>query len=333
MGGLSDFGVRDYGDALEEARSCRSDCALFDFSFMSRARISGPGSRECLERLQSRPIAGMRPGEIRYGLCADRTRAVTSDVTVWCMDADTYDLYSGLPDDIRRARSQSTAPTEAVDLSGETSVFAVQGPAALRSLDDLGDTTRLKKLPFFRHTETSLAGVTCHVGRLGYTGERGFEIVVTGRAEAETVYSALAARIRPAGLAAADILRIEAGYLLFSNDCRLGCSSHELGLDRFDGKRPGRFRYRRVFFHSDRNMFDVPYAAPRTVDSPVPGRISVTSASPSVVFGGTVGMGLVLASDASAAHYCAVGIGTGPVATVQNRPIFDPGKRIARGHW
>ena len=333
MGGLSDFGVHDFGDALDEARCCRSDCALFDFSFMSRARICGPGSRECLERVQSRPVAGMRPGEIRYGLCVGRTRAVVSDVTVWCMDADTYDVYSGRPDDIRRALSLTTAPTEATDLSGDTSVFAVQGPATLRSLDGLGNTACLEELPYFRHVQVSLAGVDCHVGRLGYTGERGFEIVVTGRSESRAVYSALAARIRPAGLIAADILRIEAGYLLFSNDCRLGCSSHELGLGRFDGKPAGPPRYRRVHFHSSQGVLDAPYAAPRTIDAPVSGRISVTSASPSIAFGGTVGMGLALAGDFPAPGFRADGIGIGSVATVQDRPVFDPDKRIARGHW
>ena len=333
MAGLSDFGVRDFGNVLEEAGECRSGCALFDFSFMSCARISGPGSRECIEGLQSRPVTGMQPGEIRYGVCVDGTRAVRSDVTVWCMESDSYEVYSGLRADIERAVSMASASTGVMDRSCETFVFSVQGPTALRSLGEFGDTTDLGRLPYFRHREISLAGVACRIGRLGYTGERGFEIVVTGDAEADALYTALAGKIRPAGLDAADILRTEAGYLLFCNDCRLGCNSHELGLGRFDAELPVRRRYRRVFFHSDRLALDSPYSAPQAVASPASGQILVTSASPSVVYGGTVGMGLVLASDPPATRFGAGVLGIEPVRIVRNRPLFDPDKRIARGGW
>ncbi len=318
---------------LGEAGECRTGCALFDFSFMSCARISGPGSRECMEGLQSRPVSGMRPGEIRYGVCVDRVRAVRSDVTVWCMDTGTYDVYSGLRDDIRRAGATTIESASVTDRSRGTFVFSVQGPSALRSLGGFGDISGLGRLPYFRHMEISLAGVVCRIGRLGYTGERGFEIAVTGDAAADTLYTALAGRIRPAGLVAADILRIEAGYLLFCNDCRLDCNSLELGLGRFDAEPPDRRRYRRVFFHSDQLELDSPYSAPQAVAAPVSGQIRVTSAARSVVFGGTVGMGLVLASDPPTTRFGADDLGIERMRRVRDRPLFDPDKRIARGDW
>jgi glycine cleavage system aminomethyltransferase T len=60
--------VRDYGDGLAEARACRADCALFDFSFISRARIGGSGAIEALARLQPRPMGDIMPGRIRYAV-------------------------------------------------------------------------------------------------------------------------------------------------------------------------------------------------------------------------------------------------------------------------
>jgi hypothetical protein len=71
--------VRDYGDPLAEARACRESCALFDFSFMSRARIGGSGSVEALARLQSRPMADLAAGRIRYGMRLDAAGAVAAD--------------------------------------------------------------------------------------------------------------------------------------------------------------------------------------------------------------------------------------------------------------
>ena len=57
--------LRDYGNAEEEARACRGACALFDFSFMSRARIGGSGAVEALARLQPRPRGDLAPAARR----------------------------------------------------------------------------------------------------------------------------------------------------------------------------------------------------------------------------------------------------------------------------
>src|SRR5262249_57514739 len=87
-------------------------------------------------------------------------------------------------------------------------------------------------LEYFGNGGRNMGGVACRVGRLGYTGERGFEIVLP-RAAREVVWTALARHARPAGFAAADILRIEAGFLLFANELRFPVSAAELELGRF----------------------------------------------------------------------------------------------------
>ena len=56
----------DYGDVRAEAMSCRSAAALFDFSFMSRIRIEGPGANALIATLTPRRIDDLTPGRIRY---------------------------------------------------------------------------------------------------------------------------------------------------------------------------------------------------------------------------------------------------------------------------
>jgi glycine cleavage system aminomethyltransferase T len=79
---LADIGVNNYGDPLEEARHCRQDSALFDFSFMSRARVTGRNAFQCLNKIQARDLSTMQSGDIRYCLCTDANGVVGADLTV-----------------------------------------------------------------------------------------------------------------------------------------------------------------------------------------------------------------------------------------------------------
>ena len=49
---------RDYGDPELEAHACRTDCALFDYTFIGRARLNGPGALDAIGELTRRPLAG-----------------------------------------------------------------------------------------------------------------------------------------------------------------------------------------------------------------------------------------------------------------------------------
>ena len=58
----------DFGDPLGEARACRNDCALFDFSFVATARVSGSGAQKAVEKFASRSLASLAGGRIAYAL-------------------------------------------------------------------------------------------------------------------------------------------------------------------------------------------------------------------------------------------------------------------------
>ncbi|MEK7136705.1 MAG: hypothetical protein AAB853_00300, partial [Patescibacteria group bacterium] len=224
--------VRDFGDPEAEALAARNAAAVFDFSFIARGRITGKGAAAAVERLQPRPVADMAPGAIRYALHLGPDGAVEADLTIWRHDEETFEVMSGRSEDIAALDARAGADVEVTDLSDSSAIFAVQGPRALDVLGPLGERARLAAIPYFGHAAIGLAGVPCHVGRLGYTGERGFEIVAD-KASAARLHAAIRARARPAGFAAADILRIEAGFILFVNECRLGADARALGLERF----------------------------------------------------------------------------------------------------
>jgi glycine cleavage system aminomethyltransferase T len=325
--------VRDFGDIDGEARACRRACALFDFSFMARARIEGPGALAMLARFQPRPVDDLPPGRIRYALHLNSRGAVEADLTIWNLGDGIYEVMSGRRQDIADLAAMAPPGTSCRDLSGKTAIFAVQGPHALAALSAMADPAVLAALPYFGAGAAEVAGVACLIGRLGYTGERGFEIVAP-RASARTVWDALARQARPAGFAAADILRIEAGFMLFANECRLPVTPAELGLAKFAGARAGAARVRLVGFEAEGSERPILWRAPAKVDLPrAPGEMAITSACRSVVFDRIIGLGFVRADDAVPGRIVHDPRGSFRAVRVVSLPHYDPKKRRVRGGW
>ena len=66
---------RDYGDPELEAYACRTDCALFDYAFIGRARLDGPGALDAIGELTRRPLPARYPDE--SATRCERIRAAT----------------------------------------------------------------------------------------------------------------------------------------------------------------------------------------------------------------------------------------------------------------
>ncbi|MEK7245858.1 MAG: hypothetical protein AAB223_07555 [Pseudomonadota bacterium] len=325
--------VRDFGDPEAEALAARNAAAVFDFSFIARGRITGKGAAAAVERLQPRPVADMAPGAIRYALRLGAGGAVEADLTIWRHDEETFEVMSGRSEDIAALDARAGADVEVTDLSDSSAIIAVQGPRALDVLGPLGERARLAAIPYFGHAAIGLAGVPCHVGRLGYTGERGFEIVAD-KASAARLHAAIRARARPAGFAAADILRIEAGFILFVNECRLGADARALGLERFAPGAGGNSALRLVAFTAAPARVRSPWQPGADLAPPArPGEIAVTSACASVALGQTIGLGFVLAEDAAPGTPARDPSKRFADVRIEQKPLYDPAQRRPRGPW
>lgn len=324
--------IRDFGDAEAEARAAREGAALFDYSFITRGRITGKSAIVALERFQPRPVADMAVDRIRYALRLGPDGAVEADLTIWRIGEDAFEVMSGRPEDIAALGARAGADAQVEDLTRASAIFAVQGPAALEALSPLGARELLAAIPYFGHAEIPLAGVPCRVGRIGYTGEKGFEIVAD-KTDAPRLWAALGARARPAGFAAADILRVEAGFILFVNECRLGADAAALGLERFAPAAAGDARIRLVAFSADPVPVRSPWR-PDAIDPPAPGEIAVTSACASVAFRGrTIGLGFVQADDAVPGVQVRDHARRFGFVRVEQKPLYDPAQKRPRGPW
>jgi glycine cleavage system aminomethyltransferase T len=331
---------RDYGDVRAEARSCRSAAALFDFSFMRRIVVGGIGAQALVQTLIPRRIDDLMPGRIRYALRLGADRRVLSDVTIWRLDTETFEVFAGTPDAFAHLQAAARSTASVCDLSEGTAIFAVQGPLSLCAIAAVASTAALKALPYFAHADASIGGVACRIGRLGYTGERGFEIILS-RAARDAIWALLAQHARPAGFAAADILRIEAGFPLFANEFLFPASAAELGLARFAAgpaapcEPPPVQRahpIRLVSFQAQCDFDPILWRpAQDAIFPPRPGTLLATSACRSIITGEILGLGY--ACDAVGAAHLFDPTGQFRDIREVSLPFYDPHKRRPRGGW
>lgn len=329
----------DYGDPLAEARACRNAVALFDFSFVARARVAGPGALRSVQRLTSRRVDRLQPGRIAYALREDAAGRLLADLTVWRLDATTFELMSGRRQDVTDLVDLAE-DCIAIDLSDDSSIFAVQGPRALDALSSLGAPAGLRDVPYFAHATASLAGRRCTFGRLGYTGEPGFEIIAR-RSDGDMLWQALAEIMPRAGFAAANILRIEAGFLLFANELKVPVTADEAGVRNFadasggDGASRGAVadRCRLVTFRAEAQAPPL-WLPPEGLSRPsLPGQLIATSACTSPLANGTLGLGFVRLADLESDGRTAFVSDAFGAVEIVSHPFYDPGKQRPRSPW
>lgn len=326
--------VRDFGDIDGEVRACRTGAALFDFSFVARGRISGPAALEVLGRLTRRELASMVPGDIRYAVRTGDDGRLVVDLTIWNTEPGVYEVMSGRHEDISDLMGFAP-PGSAQDLSAGTAIFAIQGPRSLAQLACCGDVAAVASLAYYRCATTRLFGVECLVGRLGYTGEAGFEIIVA-REHGEAVRRTLASVARPAGFAAADILRIEAGFVLFANEFQLPVDAAEADLQSFAGEERAVARdpVRLVAFRAVAAARPVLWRPAGALARPVgEGALVVTSACRSELAGGVLGLGYARVGDLAGSHPLSDPAGVFESISIVARPFYDSAKSRPRARW
>lgn len=337
--------IADYGDPVGEAVACRTSAALFDFSFMSRAVVAGQGALNVIAALTRRPLHDLPVGRICYALRETPEGYLAADLTVWRIGPNTFEVMSGRPVDIAdlAAAAVDYPDAQVRDLTAQTRIYAVQGPRALDVLRPLMSeraVRRLADLSYYATADFSIDGMPVRIGRLGYTGERGFELVLPACA-GETVWKALASRARPAGFVAADALRIEAGFVLFANEFRLPVTATEAGLGAFASGAP---THRPDAASEGSQLCLVEFRAATQADvalfQPRPplhrpnddNTLLVTSACNSVAASGVLGLGYVRQCRR---HDVPLRDPTGTFRNIQlvQRPYYDPEKRRPRLPW
>lgn len=305
--------------ASEQHLATRRDAGLFDFSFMGLYEFADPAA---LEPLQSRTLARMAPGRVAYTLLMDDDGRVVNDATVWRLHDGRWWLFSGRRSDAGWIADRAKPRVR----SGEHAVIALQGPSSGAILARLLGEPMVRSLRYFDFAPLAAAGCAGWIGRIGYSGELGYEIVVPTQDEARMRMAMLDAgagkNLRECGFEAANGLRIESGYVLFDREITGGEYPRELGLERLVERRawPRRLAPRRlVGLEID--------AGPGQARAWLP-HARVTSECASPTLGRRLGLGFTDAEAASPGTR--VVLQDGRAARVARLPFYDPARKRPR---
>jgi glycine cleavage system T protein (aminomethyltransferase) len=299
--------------AYEEHLATRRRAGLFDFSFMGLYEFAAAAE---LQPLQSRELARLAPGRIAYTLLLGDDGRVVNDATVWRLADGRWWLFSGRRSDAGWIAARASAR----ERSGEHAILALQGPSSGAILARVVGEAAVRSLRYFDFAAFEAAGCAGHIGRIGYSGELGYEILVPAAEGAALRRRVLLAGqpegLRECGWSCADSLRIEAGYVLFDREVDGEANPRELGLDRLvDGARM--FELRRKL--TGLEILDGPAGA----DLPV---AKVTSECFSPTFGRAIALGFVAPGLAEGSRVQA----DGRLARTASLPFYDPHRRRPR---
>lgn len=223
---------QQYTSVKDEQEAVRTRAGIFDVSHMGRYEIRGVAAADFLQSVVTNDLSRLAANRAQYTLLCRPDGGIIDDLVVYRTDTTWLVVVNaGNRDkDMAWLREQlpSSGDAEIIDRSDELGLIALQGPEA----ENLLPTTDidLAGLRYFGIAGGRIAGVEALVSRTGYTGEDGFELFVPA-AETGPVWDALVeAGARPAGLAARDVCRLEAGLRLYGNDMDEQINPYEAGL-------------------------------------------------------------------------------------------------------
>lgn len=226
-----------YSSDIEEHMAVRESVGVFDVSHMGEFTLKGPNALDLIQRVTSNDASKMIDGQAQYSCLPDKDGGIVDDLIIYKIKDNDYLLVvnaGNIDKDWNWISQFNTDGVDMKDISGETCLFAVQGPKAVDVLQKLTKID-LSTIKFYHFAIGEFAGVNdVLLSNTGYTGSGGFEVYVH-KDHAEKVWNALFdagkdVNIKPIGLGARDTLRLEKGFCLYGNDIDHTTSPLEAGL-------------------------------------------------------------------------------------------------------
>lgn len=234
-------GKRKADIVREEAKAVREAVGIIDVGTLGKMELYGPDAGAFLERVYTAKFAGMKPGTTRYAVMLDESGVVIDDGVVARL-ADRHFYFTTTTTgsttvyrELQRWNAQWNLEVGIVNATGAFAAMNLAGPkarAVLRRLTTLDLSN--EGFPYLALRETDVAGVPARLMRVGFVGELGYEIHVPAD-RAGHLWDALMDAgaefaIRPFGVEAQRLLRLEKGHIIIGQDTDGLTQPDEAGL-------------------------------------------------------------------------------------------------------
>ncbi len=339
-----------YGSIAEEHLWTRTSGGLFDVSHMGRLRVTGRHARRFLDRVCTRLVRGMVPGQCRYSLICNEQGGCLDDVLIYCFAADDYLVVcnganrSKIMDHFGRVKAEEDLEFKLDDQTISTCMVAIQGP---KVMDLIGGVSReVPTLKRYRFTVKNVLVMKIIVSRTGYTGEDGVEVILSAKFAKQALGMLLkdvggdTSAVRPVGLGARDSLRMEAGMPLYGHELDESTDPISAGLsfavkvdkgeeDSQEGRFIGQDAIQRIAADGpSKRLVGLSFEGRRSprqgMDVKVDGETVgvVTSGCPSPTIGNPIAMAYVPPAMAEPGTVVDVDLGGGTPGTVVSLPFY-----------
>jgi aminomethyltransferase len=333
-------------DPLEEYRAIREGAALLDFSPLFKVDVHGRAAKEKLNAIVTRDIGSLPAGRIAYTPIVGEDGLMRDDVTIMARSDDRVRVVGGPPMPGEIIPFAEANGLSAVERRDDFAHLNIQGPRSREVLSALTDEdVSNEAFPYYTFKDGvrigGLDGV--FVTRMGYTAELGYELFVPSDHALE-IYDALMeagapAGLRPVGVAAIMMVRVEAGMVMGELEYDPGISPWECGLGWAVTLDKGSFRGRDALRRlreerTDRLVSvilargeDAASEAPLLVDGRRVGAITMAVPSP-YLQGRTLGLARVAGEHAAPGTKVVATVGDEEIpGEIAATPVYDPERR------
>ena len=215
-----------------EYTACREKAVIIDLSSLRKFEILGPDAEELMNYTLTRNVKKLSVGQIVYSSMCYENGLMFDDGTLLKMSDHGFrwicgDEYAG--EWLKEQAKKKKFKVRIKNSSDQISNISLQGPNSRKILEKFVWTPptqpKISELQWFRFTicrVKELSGIPLLISRTGYTGELGYEIWCHP-SDAPKVWDVVMNAgsdegLIPAGFGALDLLRIEAGLILFGNE-------------------------------------------------------------------------------------------------------------------
>ncbi len=250
-----------YTSITDEHLAVRNAAGVFDISHMGEVTVNGIAAAEFLNRVLTNDIGKLAPGQGQYTLMCNERGGVVDDLYAYRIGAELFLLIvnaSRIEADVSWLRKQLAAfpgkpGVEMIDASENYAALAVQGPKVKEFINDCvpggaSVGTKVTKVTELKKNEIGVfnfENANVFVGRTGYTGEDGFEVMGLNQTLQKVwdkiLVEGKTSGLKPAGLGARDTLRTEVCYPLYGHELDEDTTPIEAGLGFFVALEKGDF--------------------------------------------------------------------------------------------
>jgi len=225
-----------YGSILEETKHTRQKISIFDIFHMGEFYIKENPEKSSLDYAITVPVVKMKNGKCKYGFLLNENGTIIDDLIVYRISNDEWMIVVNasnekIDEETLKKRLSNSAYFE--NRSNKIMKIDVQGPLSREIIKKIAGE-KINNLKYYTFDKFDFMGDRYIISRTGYTGELGYEIYIDAEKTEELWKKLLSFNdVKPAGLGARDILRLEMGYPLYGDELTSETTPLDAGFQKF----------------------------------------------------------------------------------------------------